>query len=110
MDYDNRFERILGSVSKDKFNDENKFVSKIMVSLIGINCSYNDEIDTFPFGKCHYIVDIDNKKIIFRQDPNLSEDDDIRECDNLINFQNYISLINNIYKNSFQYYLLVSKK
>ena len=81
------------SVSKDKFNDENKFVSKIMVSLIGINCSYNDEIDTFPFGKCHYIVDIDNKKIIFRQDPNLSEDDDIRECDNLINFQNYIQNI-----------------
>ena len=78
------------SVSKDNLTEENKFVGKLMVSLIGINCTYNDEIDTSPFGKYHYIVDIDNKKVIFKQALDLSDNDEIREYESLINFQSFI--------------------
>ena len=81
------------SVSKDNFIEENKFVGKLMVSLLGVNCSYNDEFDTSPFGKYHYIVDIDNKKIVFKQALDLSEDDDIHEYESLNNFLSYIDNI-----------------
>ena len=49
------------SSSKENFVEENKFVGKLMVSLIGVNATYNNDIDTSPFSKLHYIVDIDNK-------------------------------------------------
>ena len=81
------------SVSKDGFNEENKFVGKLMVSLLGVNCSYDDDFDTSPFGKYHYIVDIDNKKIEFKQALDLSEDDDIHEYESLNNFLIYIENI-----------------
>ena len=88
------------SVSKDNLIEENKFVGKLMVSLIGINCTYNDEIDTSPFGNYHYIVDIDNKKVIFKQALDLSDNDDIREYESLTNFQSFIqSLIKEKDKN-----------
>ncbi len=35
---------------------------KIMTSLIGVNNAYEEEIDTSPFWRFNYIVDIDNKK------------------------------------------------
>ena len=88
------------SVSKDNLIEENKFVGKLMVSLIGINCTYNDEIDTSPFGQYHYIVDIDNKKIILKQALDLSDNDDIHEYESLTNFQSFIqSLIKEKDKN-----------
>ena len=78
------------SVSKDNLVEENKFVGKLMVSLLGVNCAYNEDIDTSPFGKIHYIVDIDNKRIIFKPAEDLSEDEDIHEFESLSNFQFYI--------------------
>ena len=51
------------SVSKNNITEENKFVGKLMDSLLGVNAYYDDSIDTFYFGKYHYIVDIDNKKL-----------------------------------------------
>ena len=38
-----------------------------MGSLLGVNIAYTNEIDTSPFGKFHYIIDIDNKKIFLKQ-------------------------------------------
>ena len=82
------------SVSKENMmNEENKFVGKLMTSLLGVNCTYNDDIDTSSFGKIHYIVDIDNKKIIFKQALELSEDDDIHEYESLSNLQIFIQNI-----------------
>ena len=82
------------SVSKENMmNDENRFVGKLMTSLLGVHCTYNDDIDTSSFGKYHYIVDIDNKRVIFKQALDLSEDDDIHEFEILNNFQIYVQNI-----------------
>ena len=80
------------SVSKDHIIEENKFVGKIMVSLLGVNAAYDESIDTFPFSKYHYIVDLDNKKIFLRESPDLSLDEK-DDSENLSNLQNYIQNI-----------------
>ena len=80
------------SFSKDNFVDENQFVGKLMVSLIGVNTSYNDDFDTSPFSKVHYIVDIDNKKIFLKQSLKISEDD-MKDYENSKEFDLYIQSI-----------------
>ena len=62
------------SVSKNNFVGENQFVGKIMVSLLGVNMAYSEDFDTSAFGKFHYIVDIDNKKLMLKKTEDLSED------------------------------------
>ena len=62
------------SVGKNDLIEENKYVGKIMVSFLGVNATYNDNIDTYAFSDYHYIVDIDNKKIIFKESLNISMD------------------------------------
>ena len=81
------------SVSKENLVDENKFVGKIMTSLIGVNNSYDEEIDTSPFGTFNYIVDIENKKIFLKQDSNFRQKEDKEEFENLQNLQIYIENI-----------------
>ena len=81
------------SISKDNFVDENKFVGKIMVSIIGLNANYSEDIDTSPFGKYHYIFDIDNKKLILKKPLDLSDDEDENDFENLRYLQNYIENI-----------------
>ena len=61
------------SVSKFALEDPNncennigKIVQKLMTSLLGVNCTYNDNIKMNDSRKCCYIVDIDNKKLIKR--------------------------------------------
>ena len=71
------------SVSKDDFTDENNFVGKIMVSLIGINSSYDENLDTSPFGRYHFIVDLDNKKIFLKQADRITEKGEINDFRNL---------------------------
>ena len=80
------------SVSKDHIVEENKFVGKIMTSLLGVNSAYDGSIDTFPFSKYHYIVDLDNKKIFLREAQGLSIDEK-DDSENLSNLQNYIQNI-----------------
>ena len=63
------------SVSKNNLVEDNKFVGKIMVSLLGVNSSYDESIDTFAFGPYHYIVDIDNKKLIYKESLDISKDE-----------------------------------
>lgn len=63
------------SVGKNNLNEENKFVGKIMVSMLGVNSAYNDSIDTSAFGSYHYIVDLDNKKVFFKESCNISIDE-----------------------------------
>ena len=81
------------SISKNNLLEENKFVGKIMGSLLGVNIAYTNEIDTSPFGKFHYIIDIDNKKIFLKQTMRLLDDEDIQEYNNLKNLQVYIENI-----------------
>ena len=80
------------SISKDNFREENKFVSKVMVSLLGVNCTYTDDIKTFAFGKYHYIVDIDNKRIFLKKAGFLDEDE-LEDFNNLTDLNIYIQSI-----------------
>ena len=80
------------SVSKNNLVEENKFVGKIMVSLLGVNATYDDSIDTFSFGRYHYIVDIDNKKLFLRESLDLSLDEK-EDVDRLNNLHQYIQNI-----------------
>ena len=77
------------SVSKENLNEENKFVGKVMVSFLGVNAAYDDSIDTSAFGSYHFIVDIDNKKILLRESLDLSLNEK-EDSDNLKQFDNYI--------------------
>ena len=80
------------SVSKDNFVDENEFVGKTTPTLLGVNTAYSDELDTSAFGKSHFVVDIDNKKMIFKQADTL-EGEEINDFDNLNDLYNYIQNI-----------------
>ena len=76
------------SVGKNNLIEENKFVGKLFVSLLGVNCSYDSSIDTSAFGESHYVVDIDNKKLFFKETLNLSldEKEDSSKLNNLITY------------------------
>ena len=76
------------SVSKNNLVEENKFVGKIMVSLLGVNATYNESINTFAFGNYHYIVDIDNKKLHYKESLNISFDEreDINKLNQLVSY------------------------
>ena len=54
------------SISKKELKEENRFVGQIMTSMLGVHCQYNENIDTSAFGASHFIVDIDNKKLILK--------------------------------------------
>ena len=85
------------SVSEKNFVSENKFVGKMMVSMLGYNVTYNEDIDTSDFGSNHFIVDIDNKRFFLnKKDFENLEEDDLIEYYNLKNVLNYIENI--IYK------------
>ena len=80
------------SVNKYSLIDENKFVGKFMSSLLGVHASYNKNINTFAFGSYHHVVDIDNKKIIYREAPTMSIYDR-EESSKIIKIDNYVKNI-----------------
>ena len=82
------------SVGKSNLIESNKFVGKVMSSLLGVNCSYDSCIETKAFSSYHYIIDIDNKKIIFKETYNMTLED--REDANKLN--NFVNYIENILK------------
>ena len=80
------------SVGKNNLVEENKFVGKIMLSLLGVNCTYDPSIDTSAFAESHYVVDIDNKKLIYKESLNISIDEK-EDSNKLINLVNYVENI-----------------
>ena len=84
------------SVSKNNFVGENKFVGKINVSLLGVNMTYSENFDTSAYGNFHYIVDIDNKKLILKKTEDLSEDED--EKKEYYSLKKFLEYIKNIIK------------
>ena len=80
------------SVGKNNLVEENKFVGKIMLSLLGVNCTYDPSIDTSAFAESHYVVDIDNKKLIYKESLNISMDEK-EDSNKLINLVNYVENI-----------------
>ena len=63
------------SIPRQELNYDNRFVSQIMTSLLGVNSSYDESINTFAFGNYHFIVDIDKKKIFYKESNNINLDD-----------------------------------
>ena len=76
------------SVKKNNLVEENKFVGKIMISLLGVNCTYEPSIDTSAFSNYHYVVDIDNKKLLYKEslDISVDEKEDANKLENFVNF------------------------
>jgi hypothetical protein len=81
------------SISKDNFDEDNKFVGKVMTSMLGVNVSYTEDMNTEPFGKFNYIIDIDKKNIILKKEISFIEEEDGKEFEELNNFRVYISNI-----------------
>ena len=77
------------SISKKDLNEENRFVGQIMSSLLGVNTTYDESINTFAFGDYHFIVDIDNKKVFLKESNNA----DKKEIENLTNLRSYFQNI-----------------
>ena len=92
---DSTYFRHIVSVSKNNITTENKFVGKFLESesLLGVNSAYSDSIDTSAFGNYHYIVDLDNKKIIFKESLYIS----IKEKDYANKLYQLIENAQNIY-------------
>ena len=82
------------SVSEKNFVEENKYVGKIMVSMLGVNTTYREDIDTSVFEKYHFVVDIDNKKFFLKKA--IEDLDDEEEDYNKL--QNLFLYIENIFK------------
>lgn len=73
-------------------NGENKFVTKIFSSLLGVTSGYVDSINTFGFNAYHFIVDLENKKIFLRVSSTMEEGEK-NELKKLVSLQDYIELI-----------------
>ena len=78
------------SVSKDNFDSDNTFAGKVMDSLLGVNTTYNDNINTDIYGKYNYIIDIDKKNIILKKELQYFEEDDEKDYKGLSNFRKYL--------------------
>ena len=76
------------SVSINDFHEENRFVSQVMDSLLGVNTLYDERIDTSAFGSYHFIVDLDNKKMILKTFELESIDEE--DVNDLIKIQDFI--------------------
>ena len=81
------------SVSQDNFDEDNKFVGKVMASMLGVNTAYSDNINTDCFGKYNYIIDIDKKNIILKKEIDFSEEEDGKDFNALNSFRIYIKNI-----------------
>ena len=59
-----------------------------MISLLGVNCTYEPSIDTSAFSNYHYVVDIDNKKLLYKEslDISVDEKEDANKLENFVNF------------------------
>ena len=80
------------SVGKNDLKEENKFVGKIMPSLLGVNCTFDPSIDTSAFANYHFVIDLDNKKIIYKESVNIFIEDK-EESNKLNNLYYYIDNI-----------------
>ena len=89
---DGRYFFYIISFSSKKLTEDNKLLGIMDNYMVGVNDSYNDEINTSEIGDFHLVVDIDNKKII------LKENKDIRDLKGLSDLYELKEFIENIIK------------
>ena len=75
------------SVSVDELTEENRFVGKVMDSLLGVKSAYDESINTSAFGSYYFIVDLDNKKINLKYSELEPEEEDVKD---LIKIQEFL--------------------
>ena len=78
------------SFSPKNLTVDNKFVAKTQNSLLGVNATYTEEIDTTAFGSYHFIMDIDNKKFFLKSNEEILQEDEENEVKELQMLQEYI--------------------
>ena len=72
----------------------NKFIGKPFASMIGVNCTYNETIETCDIYHTHFIVDLDKKDVSLRYDINeYKEDGQKNEIDQFIQLISFIEKI-----------------
>ena len=76
-------------------NNNGKFVQKIMSSLLGVNCTYNESIRYSEFSKCCYIVDLDNKKLVKKYSNHAEDKMEFEEFKNIDKLMTYLDDIMN---------------
>ena len=76
------------SIPKKDLNEENRFVGQIMTSILGVHSEYDESIDTSAFGGYHLIVDIDNKKLIFKNYQLSEDNNDSKQLESLFYYLN----------------------
>ena len=89
---DGRYFFYIISFSSKKLTDDNKLLGVVYNYMVGVNDSYNDEINTSEIGDFHLVVDIDNKKIIVK------ENKEIRDYKALAELYEFKDFIENIIK------------
>ena len=82
------------SVSEKNFVEENKYVGKLISSMLGVNSTFREDIDTSVFEKYHFVVDIDNKNFFLKKA--IEDLDDEEEDFNKL--KNLFLYIENIFK------------
>ena len=78
------------SFSPKKLTDDNKLLGIIDNYMVGVNDSYSNEIDTSEIGAFHLVVDIDNKKIIVKENQDIR---DVKGINELYELKEYIENI-----------------
>ena len=87
---DGRYFFHIVSFSPKKLTDDNKLLGVLDNYMVGVNDSYNNEIDTSEIGAFHLVVDIDNKKIIVKENQDIR---DVKGINELYELKEYIENI-----------------
>ena len=91
---DGRYFFFIGSISsKILIDEENILLNSVDNFMIGINDSFNEDINTSELGKYHYYVDIDNKKLDLKEHIDIYKKEDVPKADNLIDLMRFIDNI-----------------
>ena len=83
------FWHIVSFASKN-ITDDNKFVGKLQNSLLGVNASYDEMIDTSSFGTYYFIMDLDNKKLFLKFNNEYLEPEEANDINDLLKLQTFI--------------------
>ena len=78
------------SLSPKNFTDDNKFVGKLQNSLLGVNSTYEENLDTSSFGPYYFIMDIDNKKLVLKFNKQLLGPEEEKDINDLFMLRDYI--------------------
>ena len=79
------------SIDPKNFNEDNEFVEK-KNNLLGVNVSYDENMDTSAFGPNHFIMDIDNKKLFLNRNVEKLAQEEEEEENDLLELQTYIQM------------------